>query len=184
MIIGPTWKMRAMLDDWKNDTEWARWLDDQVPFNRALAKNETTVDYYGNIVWTGGADLDSFKAVAFNEMIDGITSMIPYGQLLPKLGMSVITGQVPVLLHANMGCSAKSCDALTKDKAFDMILKDLWWSSGRTNEFQKIALQQLHLGRMYIGANDTVGKGYDELCGPYRESTFRVMCKAVFRWLI
>lgn len=164
VVVGPVTVLKATLNKWRNTTEWLQWQSDQVPFNRALAKNETTVDYYGDIVWTGGADLDSFKAVSITEPVDGTHSMIPYGPLLPKLGMSVTTGQIPAILHYNMGTSPTRKDALSKDEAFDMISEQLWWFSGKQAEFREIALRELYARRIYIGAFDKVGKTYDEVC--------------------
>lgn len=170
VIVGQFNTLKALLDGWREkDYDWAKWINEQAQFNRALAKNETTVDYHGQIVWNGGADLDSFKAVAVTEPVSGIESHIPYGPLLPKLGMSAATGQIPVILHMNMGYGEVKKDAWTEDQAVDKVLEQLWWSSGREEAFKKIALRELHARRIFIGANDRIGQDYDELCGAYRE---------------
>lgn len=166
--------MTDMLDYLHADKQWGAWSADQLAFNRLNAAGNITVDYWGQIVWTAGADLDSFAAVAFTQPVDGIKSMIPYSKLLPKLVMSTTTGQVPAIVHLNMGTAPVFTDPLTKDQALDMVLNRVWWSSRRSPEFHRIAQRELRSRRIYIGANDTIGKEYNELCGAH--SKHRLAC--------
>lgn len=175
MILGTASNMRAFYETMLTSADWKQVSDDQQPLNRMLANGSDlfTLDYFSQLIWTGGSDFDNLKFVPVPRPLSGIQSMIPYGADLPRLGMAGATGEIPVMLHFNMYPGAHFClDDHTKEEAIKIALKQLWWSSG-DERFRRTAQELLAAGRIVIHDEENKEYTYAEICGEtVSESSF------------
>lgn len=169
MILGTAKRMRAFFAMLQADPDRPYWKTDQSPFNRLLGNRSDllTLDYYSQLVWTGGGDFDNYQAVVVPRPLDNIHStMIPYEAQLTRLGMACATGEIPIMLHFNLETGKEAfLDKIEKEDAMKIALSHFWWSGGE-ERFTGIAEKLLSAGRIKIYGDDENGKEYvyTDLC--------------------